>query len=726
MTETLIRAAGYIRVSTVSQAQDGESLNTQKFQIEAYCRSQSWELFQIFEDAGVSGAKASRPGLDALLHEAEQGKIQAVVVADLTRFGRSATDLLGNIRKLKDFGVGFYSIKGNVSSDGGPFGQLLLTILAATSEFEREMIILRTRENKMARWSQRQIYNGRSPYGYTWNRQLKQMEIHPVEGPIFLRIVSEYLDLGRGLKSISIGLNNDGIPTRIRGRWSSATISTILHSEAYCGHHTLNRHILDEKGNIKGDKPISEHITYEFPPLLTHERWTQLQERLRNSKVERGGRPSSLKKEFLLYGLLRCGNCYAPEHNCHGRIGPLYGHYRQDGTRTRFYGCYWNQTSGKALEEAKRERCTLPKIPADEIERFIWNRFRFVLFRTSEENFDQIFNTTKWAEKEEAAVNRIKSIKSDLRKAENSLKHLKGLLELDNVDLESYAADRTEAEQKILELKLRLEEANDELEECRKLRQEKESFLAFSRDQKELLKKVEKILDELPLDQKQKLLAGMLGWDGKIQVGPTPLYPPELPPPTIVEWYRTGMRPEYTWSDFLLFTWRPNVTILREILGPYLGDDGGGNGGNEGDGGGGKGTGKSCTSTHLPRQVHAGGRHESLPLRLCGRPGKTLHLLATGRDEIPEQDFGTDPGPDRPAHRGPFGKVRAVARRRGIGKVCRRARAGVAGQANSVEAAFRRADLLEFPDEAQASQKVLPTGCPLPVNPGQGGPAAGP
>lgn len=597
MTETPLRAAGYIRVSTVSQAEEGESLKTQKQQIEDFCKPRGWELIKpLYEDAGVSGAKIKRPGLDALFEDAEQQKFQVVICADLTRFGRSAADLLSSIKRLKGLGISFHSIKGNVSGDDGPFGQLLLTVLAATAEFEREMIMIRTKENKMARWSKKEIYNGKAPYGYRWNKQTKKMEKHPDEAPIFERIVRDYLDLGKSLKQVCIDLNNDAVKTRIKGKWISATVSTMLRSTAYCGTMTVNKHILDEEGNIKGDKPPEEHITFEFPEFMSRSRWDALQARLDSGRVERSGRPSSTQKDFLLHGLLRCGHCG-------GRISPYYqnSRYRLDGTRTRLYACYWHTTGVKSRLEQKREKCALRPIPADHIEFYFWSSFIHLLFRTTEENYDEIFNVEQWEVKEEAARKKIKDLKTDLRKAENVLRNLKGLLELDNVDLQGYAVERAEADQKIRELNQRIGEANNQLKEIQSLREEKESFLKFGKDQKKLLKHVKEIVNNLPMEKKQRLLAGML-IGGTIQIGPIEegeLIMEDAP----IEQWDDETAPTYkpTWFDRKYYSWRPNMEILKEILGPYLsggGNDGGDNG--SGNGGGEKGTGNSCKSCESP------------------------------------------------------------------------------------------------------------------------------
>ena len=85
----MTKAAPYLRVSTNGQI-DGESLNTQRIQIQDYCASRGWELVKVYEDAGISGAKDDRPALQALLSAVKAGEIDAVVVRDLSRFGRSA------------------------------------------------------------------------------------------------------------------------------------------------------------------------------------------------------------------------------------------------------------------------------------------------------------------------------------------------------------------------------------------------------------------------------------------------------------------------------------------------------------------------------------------------------------------------------------------------------------------------------------------------------------
>lgn len=92
MTEKL-KVAGYIRVSTPSQAEEGESLSTQTDQIAQFVKMKGWQLIRRYEDRGLSGAKAdTRPGFMAMIEDARRGMFQGVVFSRLSRFARSASD----------------------------------------------------------------------------------------------------------------------------------------------------------------------------------------------------------------------------------------------------------------------------------------------------------------------------------------------------------------------------------------------------------------------------------------------------------------------------------------------------------------------------------------------------------------------------------------------------------------------------------------------------------
>ena len=96
---------------------------------------------RIFEDLGVSGSLASRPGLDALVEYARDGDI--VVVWKLDRLGRSVRHTLALIASLSQKGVGFRSVTEQIDTSG-PMGRAMLTVMLAFAELERDTIRERT------------------------------------------------------------------------------------------------------------------------------------------------------------------------------------------------------------------------------------------------------------------------------------------------------------------------------------------------------------------------------------------------------------------------------------------------------------------------------------------------------------------------------------------------------------------------------------------------------
>jgi putative DNA-invertase from lambdoid prophage Rac len=97
------------------------------------------------EETG-SGALNNRPGLRRVMDAARKGKVGAVLVWKLDRFGRSSLDVLSNIRNLTDSGVRFIAVTQglDVKPQGDAMSQLILTVLSGVAEFERSLISERT------------------------------------------------------------------------------------------------------------------------------------------------------------------------------------------------------------------------------------------------------------------------------------------------------------------------------------------------------------------------------------------------------------------------------------------------------------------------------------------------------------------------------------------------------------------------------------------------------
>ncbi|MEQ8602866.1 MAG: recombinase family protein [Marivibrio sp.] len=124
------RRIGYARVSTRDQ-----KLRMQREGLKAV------SCDQIFEDHGVSGAKGSRPGLDAMLEVLEPG--DSVVVFKLDRLGRSVLHLADLLVRFEAMGVHFVSLSEGINTTT-PGGRMVFHIFSAVAEFSREVIVENT------------------------------------------------------------------------------------------------------------------------------------------------------------------------------------------------------------------------------------------------------------------------------------------------------------------------------------------------------------------------------------------------------------------------------------------------------------------------------------------------------------------------------------------------------------------------------------------------------
>ena len=130
-----MKAAIYARVSTADQHNE-----IQVRELTEYVQRRGWELAGVYQDQ-ISGAKASRPGLDKLMADARQRRFDVVLVWKLDRFGRSLVHCVSGIQELASLGVQFIATSQGLDTDeSNPASKLLLHILAAVAQFERELI----------------------------------------------------------------------------------------------------------------------------------------------------------------------------------------------------------------------------------------------------------------------------------------------------------------------------------------------------------------------------------------------------------------------------------------------------------------------------------------------------------------------------------------------------------------------------------------------------------
>ena len=133
------KCALYARVSTVEQR-----VQSQVYDLRQLAQQRGFEVVAEYIDEGISGSKARRPGLDALMGDARKRKFSVVLVAAFDRMARSTKHFLQIIDEFDSLGIEFVSRRENVDTSG-PMGRLFLTLIGSIAELESELIRERIR-----------------------------------------------------------------------------------------------------------------------------------------------------------------------------------------------------------------------------------------------------------------------------------------------------------------------------------------------------------------------------------------------------------------------------------------------------------------------------------------------------------------------------------------------------------------------------------------------------
>ena len=315
-------AAIYIRVSTDYQAEEGYSIDAQKEQLTAYCVSKGIKNYDYYIDGGWSGSNIDRPEMQRLIKDAKDEKISHVIVYKLDRLSRSQKDTLYLIEDVfNPHGVDFVSLNESMDTST-PMGRLMLGILSAFAQLERENIRLRTRMGMKERvktglW----MGGGRIPYGYDYDK-IKGVLVPNKDAEKVRQMYKLYIG-GKAPQEIAnlLGLKYDRLVYQILTRKSNYGIIE-YNGEEYQGQH----------------EPIISKELYDIAMRCMLDR-----------KVVRAN-----TSEHLLTGLICCGKCGAKMR------------YQKWGNKGYKFVCYSQQTSKPYL--IKDKNCDQEKVWADEVE----------------------------------------------------------------------------------------------------------------------------------------------------------------------------------------------------------------------------------------------------------------------------------------------------------------------------------------------------------------------
>ena len=333
----------YERLSRDDELQgESNSISNQKQMLEDFARRNGLPNPTHFTDDGISGTRFDRPGFLAMMEEVEAGRVEAIVIKDMSRLGRDYLKVGQVMEVLRQRGVRLIAINDGVDSlkgddDFTPFRNIM-------NEFYARDTSRKIRSVFKSKGMSGKHLTGTVIYGYLWNEKREHWLVDEEAAEVVRRIFSLTLE-GYGPYQIACKLSadrieipvvhlarfNEGVnrskPVKDPYGWGSSTIVNILKKREYLGH-TINfktrKHFKDKKSHyVSEDEWTIFENTHE---AIIDQQTFDLVQKIR-SNVRRY--PNGWGEAAPLTGLLYCADCG----------GKMYVHRTNNGKRISQYTC---------------------------------------------------------------------------------------------------------------------------------------------------------------------------------------------------------------------------------------------------------------------------------------------------------------------------------------------------------------------------------------------------
>ena len=227
------RVAIYARVSTQEQAENGNSLEFQIDKLKAYCQLHELKIVGEYVDAGVSGAKFSRPALDRLKNDIE--KIDIVLVYKIDRLSRAIKDTMFLIEDIfKPNNVDLISLSENFDTSQA-VGMAMIAVISTFAQLERETIKERMMAGKLQAVKNGKYINN-APFGY---KKVDGKLVKDEDTRKCVEFIFEKLLEGHSTTKIAKMIELNGYAKLRTALWHFNTINRFVHKKVYCGHTPL-------------------------------------------------------------------------------------------------------------------------------------------------------------------------------------------------------------------------------------------------------------------------------------------------------------------------------------------------------------------------------------------------------------------------------------------------------------------------------------------------------
>ncbi|TYS69744.1 recombinase family protein [Sutcliffiella horikoshii] len=316
-----LRVAAYVRVSSLSDEQEG-SFDNQKTHYTQLIRSTpGWKMVDIYTDQGRTGTSmAKRPGFNRMIRHATEKKIDIILCKSVSRFARNVLDAINTIRELTELGVRIIFDKENIDT-GDMASEFILTMLSATAQEESRSI------SENINWALAKRFERGEPvfvrkHGYQRNEQ-KEWIIIEEEAKIVREAFEEALN-GKTPAQIAKQFIKKGYK-KINGRtdWSSTTVRLILLNRDYTGDVVCQKFYtesyLSHKRLVNDEERNQYFIENHHEPIVSRETFKAVQRQL--EKRRKPNRSTKVNR-YPLSSRIQCEKCGGNFHRfiCKGIV----------------------------------------------------------------------------------------------------------------------------------------------------------------------------------------------------------------------------------------------------------------------------------------------------------------------------------------------------------------------------------------------------------------------
>lgn len=357
----------YTRVSTAMQI-DGYSLDAQKAHMKAYADFNDYQIVGEYADAGKSGKSIEgRASFCRMMEDIKSGKdgVAYVLVFKLSRFGRNAADVLSTLQVMQDFGVNLICVEDGIDSSKDA-GKLMISVLSAVAEIERENIRVQTMEGRIQKAREGRWNGGFAPYGYRLVDGV--LQINEDEAPAIRTIFEQYVNTDTGANGLSKYLETHGFQKLARQNgtsplFSATLIRAILKNPVYCGKIAFGRRKLEKIHGTRNEYhqvPQENYLLVDglHEGIVSEELWNAAQVKLlAQSKRYEPVNRSKTEQAHLLSALVKCPICGAGMYSnkCTKR--------KKDGTPYKSFSYY----SCKHRKMQRGQKCDFNKQIQEEV-----------------------------------------------------------------------------------------------------------------------------------------------------------------------------------------------------------------------------------------------------------------------------------------------------------------------------------------------------------------------